>query len=471
MLGLPAIPRFASTLALVAGLLASATLSQQLRAADNDSLTLYTVECADPLALDGTPITVEACDTTEDRTFSLVGPDGQETELMTRLEFKLNAPKARAAHWTVNSRDDLDDEGTYTLTEVDATPNQPSIYQCLLTVDGDLIPADLTYVDDGVRLAWSPVVADQDDVAGEALVCTAIARPRDRSDLPMAGIIQIHAGSASPEDGADLIIRDAGDEPYNLRDSAEGSVPSLTYTLTSRAGREIDLSAPESDEGIAVNSFPVPPGSYTLTVDATGTSADVVVEPGQTVLAFNPLEESADAPEDEPADTQDDEVSDPGDETPRVNAVDTFSFSAYDWAGAYPNVSTAVYGRDCVAVYGAGSPNASASLTFDLDRVTAGSSRLVLTGLDDELAGRNPIVITVNGAVVYDDGSPFDNWDPSDSTIPWTEVTVPFDNELLVEGENQVVVTNNSPGGSVGLPPYILLSEARVEVGLTIDAG
>lgn len=470
-----ALPRFVLVVALVAGLLATAMEGRETRAADDDSLTLYTAECSDPLPLDGTPITAETCDTTEDRAFTLVGPAGQEFELLAKLEFVLNGPRVRAARWSVNLQDDRDDEGTYTLTEQNKDPDRQTLYECLLASDGDLVPAELTHIEGGVEFEWTPAVAPPDDVEGQALVCTVYSHPIGRRALPMAGILQIHAGVASLEGGSDLVVRAAGDEPYNLRDSRSADVPSLTYTITDTAGREITLTAPGAEEGPAVNRFPVPPGDYTLTVNATGTSTDVTVEPGQTVLAFNPLDESTAAPTDTP-DTQTLDLGEgestptpPANDAPEIDAVESFAFTAGDWAGAYPAVNTEVYGRDCVAVYGAGSPHPTGSLTFVLDRVTLGDSQLVLTGLDDELTGGNPIVITVNSQVIFEGASPFYDWDPNNPEIPWNQHVVPFGNDVLVQGVNEIVVANASAGGSIGLPPYILLAEASLFVGLTID--
>jgi hypothetical protein len=47
------------------------------------------------------------------------------------------------------------------------------------------------------------------------------------------------------------------------------------------------------------------------------------------------------------------------------------------------------------------------SLTFKLDHVTVGDSQLILTGLDDELTGSNPMFVTVSGQVIFGAGSPF----------------------------------------------------------------
>ena len=470
--------RLLPSFVILVGLATSSGTARVSLGATDPSLTIVTQECPEPLPLDGTPISLETCPTSDDRTFKLTGPEGQEVELTSRLQFVVGGTSVRSVEWTVNSRDDLEDSGEYTLTEQDGDPANRTLYECLKAIDGDLVPAKLALVAGGVKFDWTPAGSTSDDIEGEALTCSAISRPVD-PDLPATGIVRIHAVVVGPEDRSDLVVRAAGDEPFDLRAGVETDVPASTYTLADDTGAAIVLAAPEADEGVAVVSFAVPTGDYTLTADATGASQPVTVESGQTVLGFASIGEEIDPPVTDPlvldlpdveTPSPDDDAPESTDTAPQINAVDTFSFSAYDWAGAYPYVNTSVYGRECVAVYGAGSSNATATLTFNLDRVTIGTSRLVFTGLDDEMAGRNPIVVTVNGAVIYSSGSPFENWNPSDPAIPWTEVAVPFGNEMLVEGANQIVVTNNAPGGSVGLPPYILLSEARVEVGSTVDA-
>jgi hypothetical protein len=459
-------------LALVAGLLASATRERATRAAEESSLTLYTVECSEPFALDGTPITAEVCDTTVDRTFTLVGPSGQEVELSSRLELALDAPRARVARWSVDAEDVLDDTGTYMLTESSDDPDRQTLFECLLTTDDGLVPADLAYVDGGVEFEWTPADVASEEADGETLVCRAYSIPTEEDDAPMPGIVQIRAGVASSEGESDLIVRDPEAEPYDLAPDGDATpVPSLGYTLTDADFDELTLTTSRGDDEPSVTSFPVEPGTYTLTTDATDTSVEVSVESGQTVLVFNPIGQPSGDGADESLDLELNEftptpsveftpappveltptpsVQDP----PQVAATENFAFSAADWSGAYANVDAGVYGRQCVAIYGAGSPNPAGSLTFELDRVTAGNSQLVLTGLDDELTSRNPMVVTVNGAVVFNGPNPFFDWDPNNPVVAWSQITIPFANDLLVAGANQIVVANATPGGSIGLRP------------------
>ena len=435
-----------------------------IHAAAGYSLTIYSTECADSLLLDGTPITDEQCRSTKDRTFELTGPNGEQTQLATTLEFGIAGPLSRAARYSYEAG--VDRSGDWTLTEPGEQPETPTLYECLKSFDGGLVPAHLSYVDGGAEFPWTPAVSTPSGVEGEGLTCTALSRPVN-PDHPTAGILRIHAGVAALEDGSDLIVRAAGDEPYSLRNAVGGYVPELTYTLSDADGVEIKLTAPAVDQGSAVTSFPVLPGDYTLTTDLRGTSAPVTIEAGQTVLAFNPLTATF-APVNRTPDPSggDDAPTPAPDDQPEIFAADIFGYLPSDWDGAYADIDADVYRRDCVALYGADSPNASASLPFSLESVRLGTSELVITGLDDELAGGNPIQIAINGEAVFDDDSPFYEWDPNDAEIHWNRLVVPFDNGLLRVGENKLTVTNLADGSGVGAPPYILLSEAWIFVGL-----
>ena len=204
---------------------------------------------------------------------------------------------------------------------------------------------------------------------------------------------------------------------------------------------------------MSTTTFALDAGDYTLTADATGASVSYTLEEGQTVLVLNGLGGS---------DSDEAETSPPtvGGDPSQIEAESSFAFEAADWAGAYPNIITEVYQRQCVAVYGASSPNPSGTLTVNLGEVRSGQSVLVLTGLDDELAGPKPIVVTVNGDVIYEGNSRFNDWDPAAAVVAWNRFNIFFPSELLVAGENEIVVSNLADGSAIGLPPYILLSEA-----------
>jgi hypothetical protein len=88
----------------------------------------------------------------------------------------------------------------------------------------------------------------------------------------------------------------------------------------------------------------------------------------------------------------------------------------------------------------------------------------VLTGLDDEWAGQVPILVAVNGVVVYQGSSGFNSWEPNSAAVAWSQLVLSFESDLLVAGQNQIVVTNMAEAANFGTPPYILLAEASLTV-------
>lgn len=142
------------------------------------------------------------------------------------------------------------------------------------------------------------------------------------------------------------------------------------------------------------------------------------------------------------------------------------TFGAADWAGGYYRGDALAYGRPWVAIYGAESDYPRAAIAFELSTAPSGPAMLTLTGLDDELAGSNPIELTVNGQSRFSGPSPFASWDGAGdgSGAAWTTVEIELPADLLVAGRNEIVVANLSPSANFGAPPYVLLADARLEV-------
>ena len=145
----------------------------------------------------------------------------------------------------------------------------------------------------------------------------------------------------------------------------------------------------------------------------------------------------------------------------------TLAFGAGDWRGGYYRGDGEWYGRAWTAVYGAQSAYPAATLAFELPAAPAGPGRLTLVGLDDEFAGANPIVVVVNGVEVYNGAAPFPSWDAvgRGESAAWTAVAVTVPAGVLRAGGNEVTVANLSPSANFGQPPYVLLSDAVLEVG------
>ncbi|HET8521716.1 MAG TPA: hypothetical protein VFL82_00695, partial [Thermomicrobiales bacterium] len=88
---------------------------------------------------------------------------------------------------------------------------------------------------------------------------------------------------------------------------------------------------------------------------------------------------------------------------------------------------------------------------------------LTLIGVDDENAGPNPIVITLNDTTIYRGDSGFKDW-PEGGKVPWRSTDITFDGGIIVGGYNTLMIANRSYSGTTGRPPYILLAGGSLDV-------
>jgi hypothetical protein len=89
-----------------------------------------------------------------------------------------------------------------------------------------------------------------------------------------------------------------------------------------------------------------------------------------------------------------------------------------------------------------------------------------IAGLDDEWGERNPIAVDVNGQRVFEGQSPFLDWDGigRGEDAAWSTASFAIPRGVLRAGRNEISVANLSPVASFNAPPYVLLSEAVLEV-------
>jgi serine/threonine-protein kinase len=141
-------------------------------------------------------------------------------------------------------------------------------------------------------------------------------------------------------------------------------------------------------------------------------------------------------------------------------------FSADEWQGGLYRGDGEWYGRPWTAVYGAQSQYPVATLSFSLESTPQDAATLTITGLDDEWEGNNPIEISVNGVAVFSGPSPFPSWDGigNGEQAAWTPIEFEVPAGTLHDGQNEIVVANQSPSASVGIPPYVLVSDALLEI-------
>jgi hypothetical protein len=144
----------------------------------------------------------------------------------------------------------------------------------------------------------------------------------------------------------------------------------------------------------------------------------------------------------------------------------TTQFGAADWQGGYYRGDATWYGRAWTAVYGAQSEYPAASLTVSLPAAPTTEATLTITGLDDEWAGSNPIVVSVNDVEIYSGNGPFQSWDGTGQgeQAEWTTAVFTVPTGVLQAGTNEIKVANQAPTATFGAPPYILLSDAQLEI-------
>lgn len=142
------------------------------------------------------------------------------------------------------------------------------------------------------------------------------------------------------------------------------------------------------------------------------------------------------------------------------------AFDAADWLGGFYRGDGQAYGRPWTAIYGAHSTYPRAALQFALDTAPAGSSTVLIAGLDDEWAAANEIMLEVNGQPVYSGPSPFANWDGVGNGVDaaWTRVSFTIPDGSLRAGTNEIALANLTPASNFNAPPYLLVSEATLEL-------
>lgn len=151
--------------------------------------------------------------------------------------------------------------------------------------------------------------------------------------------------------------------------------------------------------------------------------------------------------------------------TPAPVVEYTGTFGPQELVGAYRRNDGTLYGRQNAALYSVGTGYEAGTLTFSVAEAPTGPLTLVLTGLDDELSGKNRLVVTINGTMIFAGPNTFPNTPMSDHGVGgasryWGEMAIPVPAELLVAGENTLVLENAAPGGKLGTP-YILINSVE----------
>jgi serine/threonine-protein kinase len=136
------------------------------------------------------------------------------------------------------------------------------------------------------------------------------------------------------------------------------------------------------------------------------------------------------------------------------------------FAGAYRRPDGTLYARPAAHLYGTGSGASTANVTFTLAEQPQQYITIVLTGLDDELSGKVPMRLSLNGTPIWQGDSPFQNAPPAQNNPSgWTAVGwLVNDLSLVNVGDNTITVEIVDVAGDVGAPPWILFTTSAVFV-------
>lgn len=272
--------RVLAALGLLLGALA-AVAAPPAGAQAGESFSLATVECRRDLALDGSSLADRSCAGRRDRAFDLVDPEGGSAALTTTALYP-DLPDFRATFWSPDVAADRGQAGTWELREVDRDEEAADLVRCLRNDGAERAPAAVRYLEPGVvGFEWDPAVYDGGLQIGDGqtLACTWYAVPP--TPAPAPGLLTI---STAIQDAPDLVAVEPEGEPAAFGATVPGQVPAATFTLRDEeTGEETTL---ETAGGNADDVFPLRPGDYALTADATGEEVGFALDEGQSVLAL-----------------------------------------------------------------------------------------------------------------------------------------------------------------------------------------
>jgi hypothetical protein len=208
------------------------------------------------------------------------------------------------------------------------------------------------------------------------------------------------------------------------------------------------LLAGQTENQVATN----PPATPTVSAPVNATTAAVVttVPPQVTTAAAAPTTANAIATT-----------------TPAAAPVSvSFDYSALD--GAYERDDSTLFGRTEKALYGVGSQNDKATITFKLDKAPLGQPVLKITGLDDELAKQCAFEVLVNDTPVFNGPNTFPAAPRNDSGEGgkdryWGPMTINVPTSALKVGQNTITLRNlENWTGALGVP-YILINAVSLQ--------
>jgi len=145
----------------------------------------------------------------------------------------------------------------------------------------------------------------------------------------------------------------------------------------------------------------------------------------------------------------------------------TATFGAARLTGAYRRNDGTLYGRPATALYGTGTGYERGTLTFDVPALPTVPLVLLLTGIDDESAGQNGLVVAINGVIVFTGPNTLPNAPLTDHGVggadrSWGLMAITIPVGTLAPGPNTLTLQNTTPSPALGVP-YILINAIAIE--------
>jgi len=157
-------------------------------------------------------------------------------------------------------------------------------------------------------------------------------------------------------------------------------------------------------------------------------------------------------------------VSTPVEPTPLPTGGNSVTIDGPGFSGGYTNSTATYHGRSAEWVYGQGTDYSSMQAVFTIDEKPRGPGELTIVGVDSEDVPKTPMLIDINGKVIFEDRDPLPNDNSNGPNAPgnWGEVTFRIDPNVLQQGQNTITITNLDPSNKINYPIFIMIDSATV---------
>lgn len=277
------------------------------------------------------------------------------------------------------------------------------------------------------------------------------------------------AGSGNDEDGptatmsveAAIVEPTATSEPeatptVTPQPPTETPVPLPTETPVPLP-TETPVPLPTETPVPAPTETPVPPPTETPVPPPTETPAPPPEEPEEPVVSEAVAAFLDQVPVNTPFNPE--EIPDEIENGPVVET----SRDGFVQGGAYRRPDGELYGLPAAHLYSQTTEHPSTSVNLNLDEAPDQYAVIRIIGMDDEINGKVPLRITINGYVVHDGPSPFNSASGGSGSSAWTDTAwVVGDLGIFQPGQNTITIENAATQGEFGLPPWLLLNALGV---------